>query len=272
MTPEEQQALHAYAEALRTKISGPQRGVGTFADHVALGVLSQLAGGDPDVEPADVQRLQHAVAAYAAGRYVDYAQRIETAVPDADASLLIDSQGAFDCLHWRGLPLFKTAWDFALLPMLLSELRPRTIIELGSGTGASALWLADVMAMLTHPCDIYSVDLEPPALTRDRVQFVAGDCGAIAEALPERQLQQWPHPWLVIEDAHENVVGVLRHLHPHLQSGDYVIVEDSRGKRQEIRRFLTQTPGRYRVDTRYTDFFGRNVTSAADAIFRRTDD
>ena len=68
------------------------------------------------------------------------------------------------------------------------------------------------------------------------------------------------------------MVGVLRHLHPHLQSGDYVIVEDSRGKRQEIRRFLTQTPGRYRVDTRYTDFFGRNVTSAADAIFRRTDD
>jgi cephalosporin hydroxylase len=272
MSPEEQQALQAYAEALRAKITGSQGGVGTFADHLTLEVMSQLAGGDPHIDSADVQRLLEAAARRAEGRYVDYASRNESRVPDAPPQLLIDSQGAFDCLAWNGLPLFKTAWDFALYPMLLSELRPRTIIELGSGTGASAVWLADVSAMLDVPCEIYSVDLEPPSVTRNGVHFIAGDCGAITAALPDEQLRRWPHPWLVLEDAHENVVGVLKHLHPHLAPGDYVIVEDSRGKTQELHRFLTRTPDCYLVDTRYTDFFGRNVTSAADSILRRSDD
>ena len=94
---------------VRAKITGPQRGVATFADHMALGVMSQLAGGDPDVDPGDVRRLRDLVSRIAEGRYADYARRCASGHEDADAALLIDSQGAFECLHWKGLPLFKTA-------------------------------------------------------------------------------------------------------------------------------------------------------------------
>ena len=75
MTPEEQQAFQAYADVVRAKITGPQRGVATFADHMALGVMSQLAGGDPDVDPGDVRRLRDLVSRIAEGRYADYARR-----------------------------------------------------------------------------------------------------------------------------------------------------------------------------------------------------
>jgi hypothetical protein len=47
------------------------------------------------------------------------------------------------------------------------------------------------------------------------------------------------------------------------------LVEDSRIKAQDIARFLAHRPDRYQVDTRYTDFFGRNATCAANSIFIR---
>ena len=77
------------------------------------------------------------------------------------------------------------------------------------------------------------------------------------------------HPWLVVEDAHVNVLGVLRHLHQQMRSGDYLIVEDSAIKGEALVRFLAETRDAYRLDTHYADFFGRNATAARDSIFRR---
>ena len=41
-------------------------------------------------------------------------------------------------------------------------------------------------------------------------------------------------------------------------------------KRQTLREFSAAHPGDYLVDTRFTDYFGRNATCAADSIFIRT--
>ena len=66
------------------------------------------------------------------------------------------------------------------------------------------------------------------------------------------------------------MAAVLEQFHPSLLPGDYLVVEDSDVKRQAIREFVGGHPGDYLVDTRFTDFFGRNATCAADAIFVRT--
>jgi hypothetical protein len=78
-----------------------------------------------------------------------------------------------------------------------------------------------------------------------------------------------PRPWLVLEDAHVNVHDVLAHMDGFLARGDYLLVEDSRIKTEDLAKFLAQRAQRYRVDTRYTDFFGRNATCAANSIFVR---
>ena len=83
-------------------------------------------------------------------------------------------------------------------------------------------------------------------------------------------LRTAPHPWLVVEDAHHNVGGVLEHFHKYLSPGDYLVVEDSDVKRETLRQFVAAHPGAYLVDTRFTDNFGRNATCAADSIFVRT--
>lgn len=72
----------------------------------------------------------------------------------------------------------------------------------------------------------------------------------------------------MVEDAHLDVQGVLRHLHQPMRGGD-LIVEDSAIKVEALARFLAETRDAYRLDTRYSDFFGRNATAARDAIFRR---
>ena len=235
------QAVQALAAELRAKVNGPQHGVGTFADHAAIGFIGQLEQLDQSLSWED--------------NVAELSGRID----------------ALKTALQRMQLLFKTVYDFSLYPMLLWALKPATIIELGSGTGASAVWLADVAAMSGLGSNVYSVDLTKPALQHDRVRFIEGDCLAIETVFDREFLSSAPHPWLLVEDAHVNVYGVLTHFHPHLRTGDYVIVEDSAEKQGEIRRFLAQAPG-YKVDTCYTDFFGRNATCAQDSILVRTDD
>jgi cephalosporin hydroxylase len=172
-------------------------------------------------------------------------------------------------MKWKGLPLFKTVFDCALMPMLLDELKPGTIFEIGAGAGASALWLADLLRVHANPAIIHSVDIRPLTSTDPQIVFYRGDCARPESLFPQEVLRMAPHPWLVIEDAHVNVAAVLIHIDGFMQRGDYLVVEDSLIKKPDLITFVQIQP-RYLVDTYYTDFFGRNATCAADSIFRRT--
>ena len=100
--------------------------------------------------------------------------------------------------------------------------------------------------------------------------ILQGDCSDPERLFDAALLRTAPHPWLVVEDAHHNVGGVLEHFHKYLSSSDYLVVEDSDVKRETLRQFIGDRPDAYLVDTRFTDNFGRNATCAADSIFVRT--
>src|ERR1019366_3124663 len=156
-------AARRLAAELQAKVDGPQSGVGTFCDHVLIGLIakldhldgtvpwedsvSQLSASIDELEIA-LQRLQLLVSRRGEGRFVDFEKRSRLLPGVASCELnyfdLVMSQGAFDCMQWKGMPLFKTVYDFSIYTMLLWALKPATIIELGSGTGASAVWLADL--------------------------------------------------------------------------------------------------------------------------------
>ena len=284
------QAGRRLVTELQAKIEGAQHGVGTFSDHALIDLIGKLERLDQalswEASVAQVsssledirltlQRLQLLLARRAQGRFVDYQERSQAMPRGAYGSSDLNhldlnmSQGAFDCMQWKGMPLFKTAYDFSIYTMMLWALRPATIIELGSGAGASAIWLADLATTFGIDSTVYSVDLKRPDAHHDGVTFIEGDCARIDIILDEEALRAAAHPWLIIEDAHVNVYGVLRHFHSYVVPGDYVVVEDSAGKQDDIRRFLTERPGAYNVDTQYTDFFGRNVTCAPDSILVR---
>lgn len=274
-------------EDVRARVAARQQGVPTFFDNFVLRTIGQLrqldlvrpweqscaslAGPDGERLRSGLLRLRRYLTRRAAGRYVELAARRRTAVPrsEVDGATMAMSQGTDACLAWRGRPLFKTVFDLALYPMILWDVKPGTVIELGSGSGASAVWLADHLTGYGMEAGVLSLDLRAPALDHPGVSFISGDCERIAEALPASLLSGLPHPWVVIEDAHVNVLGVLSYLHDHLETGDYLIVEDSTIKTAALDSYIERFPDCYLVDTHYTDFFGRNATSCFDSIFRR---
>lgn len=270
--------LWSYLALVEQKIER-QGGVPSFFDNFIRMTASDVGMtekgvGNGAAASQDIQDrlsyLQEVVFRHQQGRFVSYFDRIRTPGSDIPMPVTSMSQGVRDTLQWKGMPLFKTVFDTAIYSMLFWELRPGTIIELGSGTGASAIWMQDICASmgLAQP-RILSVDLKAPDLKYAGVSFIQGDCNRIQDALPPSILSTLPRPWLLIEDAHENVRGVLEYFDEHLREGDYVVVEDSGDKQDAIAGFLAQRDDSYRVDSHYVDFFGHNATCCTDSILRK---
>lgn len=268
-----------------TKIASSQGGVPTFFDNLLLSMLQfydilPKAGGhsvnDSGFEN-DLAIIRDVIREYMGRcegqRFMEFRIRVSETrgrgrYPwELQNAQMAISQGVYDCLQWRGMPLFKTAFDFALYPMMLWDIRPGSILELGSGGGASACWFSDLMALFGVSGRVVSVDLVKPQIEKAGVQFIQGDCNEIETVFPINLLETLQHPWMVIEDAHVNTEGVLRYLREFLEPGDYVIVEDSETKMAALSAFANEAGTEFMVDTKYTDFFGRNSTCSKDSIF-----
>ena len=198
-------------------------------------------------------------------------------------------------IHHRGCMVMKTANDQAIMKELLAHVRPATVIELGSFTGGSAVWMADVMKLEGITCSVYSLDIKDLIEDRvkeikpDNVTFMLGDCNKIAETFTPEFLKDLPHPWIVIDDAHKNTFGVLEHFVGCTKTGDYFVVEDTNpqlpthlgaGRWHEIvpwgdallvavKKFLTKYEKECAVDSFFTDFFGYNGTGHWHGYIRR---
>jgi cephalosporin hydroxylase/predicted 2-oxoglutarate/Fe(II)-dependent dioxygenase YbiX/peroxiredoxin len=277
---------------VRTKVDREQGGLLSIFDSWFSRVLSKLGSLDrerpwedsvktqADMSAAardlqwDLDRLRLFLDRWQQGRFVEFSRRERSAVhyhsrfgTEFGAEVLLTCQGAPSLMRWRGQPLMKNVFDFAIYPALLAELRPRTVFEIGSGSGASAAWFADLLKLNAIESHVHSVDIADVRLQHPGAHFYKGDCTNPDGLFPGDLLRTAPHPWLVVEDAHHNVAGVLEWLHRHLIPGDYLVVEDSDVKREALRTFVAAHRGDYLVDTRFTDNFGRNATCAADAIF-----
>jgi cephalosporin hydroxylase len=285
-----------YASQLRARVDGAQGGLPSIFDSWFTRVVTRLIQFDPARSwedsvreeaaraPAqsqslqwDLMRLRLFLDRWEQGRLVEFAQRERSGVhyhprfgTEFGVDVLLTCQGAQALMRWRDIPLMKNAFDFAIYPMLLAELRPQSIFEVGSGLGASATWFADTLMAQGVACRVHSVDLAKVQIEHPSVTFHQGDCSNPKQLFDAKLLRSAPHPWLVVEDAHHNVEAVLEYFHAFLLPGDYLVVEDSDVKRDALRKFTASHPGDYLVDTQFTDFFGRNATCAADSIFVRT--
>ncbi|NEO89076.1 MAG: cephalosporin hydroxylase [Moorea sp. SIO3G5] len=196
---------------------------------------------------------------------------------------------------WKGIPMDKSPIEIALYPMLIYELQPKTIIELGADTGGSAVWLADQLKLFDIEGLVYSVDidlslLDEKAKAEPKIKFLEGDCNQIDRVLSTTLLSTLSHPWLIIEDAHVNLVGMLDYFHNNgLQNGDYLIIEDTnkalweawsdwedkefiermKCKLDLLKNWLMQHKNEYLIDTHYQDLFGYNGSKNWNSMLKR---
>jgi len=272
------QELQPLFDALRQNVIEKQGGVPTFYNVMARTVRQRLEALQPDVdwrvhlEPfyhTFINSLAACAARLGSARFVSWQDRTYSGHKKRDlGDLAISvSQGTTECMHWKGVPVFKTVYEFSIYSMMLWEVKPATVIELGSGTGSSAIWFSDMLKQFRNPANILSLDISKPDIEYEGVKFIEGDVRNIDKL--SVQFEKLPKPWMIIEDAHINVTGVLACLHRILEPGDYLIIEDSSNKQSVIHDFMEVNGDCYRVDTRYVDFFGTNDTSAMNSVFKR---
>jgi cephalosporin hydroxylase len=259
-----------------------QGGVPAFYDNRVLSLIESVrqmeaGAGAEGPAPAALGEIERYCGLTDGPRFTDPRVRLGRSGTEVRARMapgfdaLFASQGVTQVPTWAGRPLFKTAFDCVIYPMLIAELGPRTIVELGSGAGGSAVWMADVAEAHGLRPRIVSIDLKPVDVEDRRVEFRRGDLNDVSAVLPPRDLAAFDHPWLVIEDAHVNVARVLAHLDSGMTAGDCLIVEDSFGKRAELRDFVEASRNAYLLDRKYLDMFGENSTCALDSIFVAAD-
>jgi cephalosporin hydroxylase len=198
---------------------------------------------------------------------------------------------------WKGIILNKGCTEIGTYPMLLHELQPKTIIELGALNGGSALWLADNLEIFGIHAEIYSVDidislLDEKAKSKPNIHFIQGDCYHLETALPPSLLANLAHPWLLIDDVHINTIGICDYFHYNgLQTGDYFILEDTNPllwtfwdeqtweegqemkeaveKLNNMKKWLQSHEDEYLIDTHYQDLFGYNASKNWNSILKR---
>jgi len=189
--------------------------------------------------------------------------------------------------RYRGRELLKSPFDQVLYQQLIDRLRPRTVIEIGTKEGGSALWFADQLSARGEPALVVSVDREaPPSFSDSRIVWRTGDARSLAGPLPAGFLSQLEHPWLVVEDAdhlYETCLAVLRFFDPHLHHGDYIVIEDGvvaflpddlyrryeNGPNRALETFLSERGDAYEIVAELCDYFGANVTNNPNGWLRR---
>ena len=183
---------------------------------------------------------------------------------------------------YKGVPAIKCPVDYVLYQMIIWELQPDLIIEIGTNKGGSALYLADLLE-LNGKGELHTIDLpenieDPSLYSHPRISvykngFINYDTNGLFKY----------SSILVIEDGshrYEDTLAALNKFAPFVSKGSYFIAEDGivneLGRRKEfnggpqkaIKGFLKNNSN-FITDRKWCDFFGPNTTFNVDGYLKR---
>jgi len=204
-------------------------------------------------------------------RFVDWEKRINEQnlkFPKLIETQLHLGQGFGYCNTWKGKEILKSAEDLNIINMLLWELKPNTVIEIGSGSGSSAEYIMDISKIYNKNINLFSFDIQNNNLFNNGINYLFCDCNNITTFENHGiDYLNLPHPWLIIEDTHCNVFEVVKYFNQYIKQGDYLIIEDA-WTQQDVIRDLMALNTFLKLDTKYLDFFGYNNMSSMNGILK----
>jgi len=137
-------------------------------------------------------------------------------------------------LSYRGVRTLKNPLDLWNYQEIIAERGVEWVLETGTRHGGSALFFADLLAARGAAGLVVSIDIDHESLqisAHPKLRLLKGDSAspailkAVAELIPQKRA-----PLFVILDSDHRRDHVLRELRayvPLMQSGDYLVVEDS---------------------------------------------
>jgi cephalosporin hydroxylase len=185
-------------------------------------------------------------------------------------------------ITYRGIKAIKCPFDYVIYQMLIFELRPDLIIEIGTNRGGSTLYMADLLNLLgfgeIHTIDILKDEIDPLVSSNPRIRrFTDGYQGYNLE------LAKGFEKVLVIEDGshtYEDTLNAIIKFSPVVPKDSYLIVEDAiitelgleekfnGGPQKAIDEFL-QNNDDFVIDRKWCDMFGKNATFNVDGYLKK---
>jgi len=135
----------------------------------------------------------------------------------------------FNTMHWMGVTMIKNPLDAWILGEILYEVKPERIIEIGSLTGGTTLYLANLLDLIGSGL-VISIDLDRERFVpkHKRITAITGDSHAQSTFEKTADLCEGKTV-LVIHDADHHKKAVLEDLRAYsklVTVGSYFIVED----------------------------------------------
>jgi cephalosporin hydroxylase len=183
---------------------------------------------------------------------------------------------------YKSVSTLKCPFDYVLYQMLINEIKPDLIIEIGTNKGGSALYLADLLE-LNGKGELHTIDLpenteDPLVRVHPRIKiFKEGFTGYNTNILSDYPVI------LIIEDGshqYADVLAVLDKFSAFVSKNSYFIVEDgiitelgrekeyNGGPQKAIAEFLKINKD-YAIDRKWCDFFGNNATFNVNGYLKK---
>jgi cephalosporin hydroxylase len=174
-------------------------------------------------------------------------------------------------ITYKGVECIKCPFDYVLYQMIIHQVRPDLIIEIGANNGGSAFYMADLLESMGHG-KIHSIDImdkvSDEVKSHPRIQFFFDGWENYDLDLAKGE------KILVIEDSshhYKNTLGAINRF-AHLVTVDsYLIVEDGiidelgfsnhfdGGPLRAIKEFLSEH-SEFILDENWHKFFGTGAT------------
>ena len=201
-----------------------------------------------------------------------------------DKEVKISVQSIYEGHHqvtYKGIKAIRCPFDYVIYQMIINEVKPDLVIEVGTNIGGGALYIADLLDMngkgILHTIDILDM-VNPKVREHNRIKFFTKGW-----ELYDLELTKGFEKILVIEDAshlYKDSIGILNKFHALVPKDSYFIVEDGiinelglekeyeGGPLKAIREFLPSHP-EYIVDRKWCDMFGKNATFNVNGYLKK---
>jgi cephalosporin hydroxylase len=182
---------------------------------------------------------------------------------------------------YRGIEMLHNPFDYLLYQMLIFEVQPDLIIEIGTNKGASALYFSDLLDIIGNGI-VHTIDIEdkvhPLVKKKNNIHFFLNGYESYDLSLTDDFKKI-----MVIDDGshlYEDVKNVLSKFKDIISLGSYFIIEDGvitalrmaknfkGGPLKAIKEFL-ETNNQFIVDRKYCNFFGENATFNVNGYLKR---
>jgi cephalosporin hydroxylase len=170
---------------------------------------------------------------------------------------------------YRGVPAVRCPFDYVMYQMIINQVKPDLIIEIGTYMGGGALYMADLLNIMNKGM-VHTIDRQK--LSGDMV-WKHNRIKCFTDGWEKYDLKEAENykTILVIEDSahtYENTIAVMKKFGPVVSKNSYFIIEDGiisdlgeyhGGPTKAIKEYLKGN-NNYRIDRKWCDFFGMNAT------------